>query len=154
MATELTFVMLKPDTVQRGLAGEVISRFERKGLKLRAMKLISVSEEQAKRHYAVHEGKPFYPGLLKYIRSSPVVAIVLEGPEAVAQVRALVGATRPNEAAPGTIRGDLGVDISNNLVHASDSVENAKYEIDVYFTEAELVGFSRSAESWINGTTD
>lgn len=150
-AMQRTFVMLKPDTVQRGLIGEVIGRFERKGLKLRALKLLSVSEDQAMRHYAVHEGKPFYAGLISYIRSSPVVAMVLEGPEAVAQVRALVGATKPNEAAPGTIRGDLGVDISNNLVHAADSPENAEYEIGVYFTEAELVGFNRSSEGWISG---
>jgi nucleoside-diphosphate kinase len=151
MATQRTFVMLKPDAVQRGLIGEILGRFEKKGLKLIALKLLSVSAEQARQHYAVHEGKPFYDGLISYIRSSPVIAAALEGPEAVAQVRALVGATRPNEAAPGTIRGDLGVDISNNLVHASDSTENAECEIGVYFSAAELVDLDRSVENWISG---
>ena len=148
---EKTFAMLKPDTVQRGLVGEVVGRLERKGLRICAMKLISVSEEEAKRHYAVHEGKPFYDGLVKYIMSSPVVAMVLEGPDAISQLRAVVGATRPNEAAPGTIRGDLGVDISNNLIHASDSPENAEYEIAVYFSKDEIVRYQRSVETWITG---
>ncbi len=149
MAWERTFVMLKPDTVQRGLAGEVLARFERKGLRVAALKLISVSQEQASRHYAVHEGKPFYEGLVQYIRSSPVVAMVLEGPDVITQVRALVGATRPNEAAPGTIRGDFGLDISNNLVHASDSNENAAFEIGVYFSEAEIVSYERDSDKWL-----
>lgn len=151
MATQRTFVMLKPDAVQRGLIGEILGRLEKKGLKLTALKLLAVSADQAERHYAVHEGKPFYDGLISYILSSPVVAAVLEGPEAVAQVRALVGATRPNEAAPGTIRGDLGVDISNNLVHAADSTENAEYEIGVYFSAEEVVQLNRSSETWISG---
>ena len=151
MAWERTFVMLKPDTVQRGLSGEVLGRFERKGLRIAAMKLISVSEAQAKAHYAVHEDKPFYPGLVKYIRSSPVIAAVLEGPDVINQVRAVVGATRPNEAAPGTIRGDFGLDISNNLVHASDSNENAAYEIGVYFGADELVDYERAADGWLVG---
>jgi nucleoside-diphosphate kinase len=141
--------MLKPDTVQRGLSGEVLARFERKGLRIAAMKLISVSEDQAKRHYAVHEGKGFYDGLVKYIRSSPVVAMVLEGPDVIGQVRGIVGATRPNEAAPGTIRGDFGLDISNNLVHASDSNENAAFEIGVYFSENEIVRYERAADGWL-----
>lgn len=149
MAWERTFAMLKPDTVQRGLVGEVLARIERKGFRIAGMKLISVSEAQAKKHYAVHEGKPFYDGLVKYIMSSPVVALVLEAPDAIKQLRLLVGATRPNEAEPGSIRGDLGVDISNNIIHASDSPENAKYELGVYFTEDELVSYTRAADGWL-----
>ena len=140
-----------PYPVQRGLTGEILARFERKGLRVAAMKLISVSQEQASRHYAVHEGKPFYEGLVQYIRSSPVVAMVLEGPDVITQVRSIVGATRPNEAAPGTIRGDFGLDISNNLVHASDSNENAAFEIGVYFTDAEIVGYERDSDKWLVG---
>ena len=149
MALERTFIMLKPDTVQRGLIGEVIQRLERKGMRVCAMKLIQVSEVQAKKHYAVHEGKPFYDGLIEYIRSSPVVAAVLEGPSVISQVRAVVGATKPNEAAPGTIRGDLGLDISNNLIHASDSIENAAYETAVYFLDDELLSYERAIDNWI-----
>lgn len=149
MPWERTFAMLKPDAVQRGLVGEIMARLERKGFRLAALKLVQVSAEQAARHYAVHEGKPFYPRLVEYIRSSPVVVMVLEAPDAVAQLRALVGATRPNEAAPGTIRGDLGTDISNNLIHASDSPENAQYEIDVYFTPEEILSYSRAGDGWL-----
>ena len=149
MAWERTFAMLKPDTVQRGLIGEVLARLERKGFRLAALKLLRVSPEQARRHYAVHEGKPFYDNLVRYITSSPVVALVLEAPGAVEQLRQFVGLTRPNEAAPGTIRGDLGLDISNNLIHASDSPENAKYETDVYFSEDEIVSYSREADRWL-----
>ena len=151
MAWERTFAMLKPDTVQRGLIGEVLARLERKGFRIAALKLIQVSEAQAKRHYAVHEGKPFYDGLVKYIMSSPVVALVLEAPDAVKQLRLFVGATCPNEADPGSIRGDLGVDISNNIIHASDSSENAAYETEVYFTPAEILSYSRAADSWLVG---
>jgi nucleoside-diphosphate kinase len=151
MSTEQTFALLKPDTVQRGLIGEVLRRIEGKGLRIAAMKLIKVSTETAQQHYAVHEGKPFYEGLVKYITSSPVVALVLEGPNAVAQLRLLVGATKPNEAVPGSIRGDLGVDISNNLVHASDSVENAQHEISVYFSKDELVQYERAVDRWLAG---
>ncbi len=146
-----TFAMLKPDTVQRGLMGTVISRFEQKGFTVCAMKLIRVTEELASKHYAVHEGKPFYDGLVKYIMSSPVVAMVLEGPDVITQVRSVVGATRPNEAAPGTIRGDFGVDISNNLVHASDSPENAEYEIGVYFSPDEVLSYDKAVGKWLVG---
>jgi nucleoside-diphosphate kinase len=149
MQWERTFAMLKPDTVQRGLVGELLARIERKGFRIAALKLIRVSEEQARRHYAVHEGKPFYDGLVRYITSSPVVALVLEAPGAVAQLRALVGATRPGEAAPGSIRGDLGLDISNNLIHAADSPESAAYEMGVYFSPAELVDYQRAADGWL-----
>jgi nucleoside-diphosphate kinase len=149
MTWERTFAMLKPDAVQRGLVGGILGRLERKGFRIAALKLIRVTAEQAARHYAVHEGKPFYDRLVAYIQSSPVVALVLEAPDAVSQLRLLVGATRPSEAAPGTIRGDLGIDISNNLIHASDSVESASYEIGVYFEESELLGYQRVGDCWL-----
>lgn len=143
--------MLKPDAVQRGLVGEVLMRLEQKGFRIAALKLIQVSADEAARHYAVHEGKPFYPRLVEYIRSSPVVAMVLEAPDAIAQLRKIVGATKPNEAEPGTIRGDLGTDISNNLIHASDSPENAEYEIDVYFAPTEILSYERAGDCWLVG---
>ena len=149
MATDRTFAMLKPDTVQRGLVGEVLRRLERKGFRIVALKLLKVTPEQAARHYEPHVGKAFYDGLVSYITSSPVVALVLEAPNAVEQLRTLLGATRPNEAAPGTIRGDLGVDISNNLVHAADSNENAARELAVYFSEQELVSYTRDSDKWL-----
>lgn len=151
MTVERTFAMLKPDTVQRGLIGEVLGRLERKGFRIAGLKLIQVTPEQAGRHYAVHHGKPFYDGLVRYIMSSPVVALVLEAPDAVAQLRRFVGATKPNEAAAGTIRGDLGTDISNNLIHASDSLENAEFELGVYFNETELVSYRRAIDGWLAG---
>lgn len=151
MGWEKTFALLKPDTVQRGLIGEVLHRIEQKGFRIAALKMIRVSVEQAQRHYAVHEGKPFYDGLVRYITSSPVVALVLEAPDAVAQLRILVGATRPNEALAGSIRGDLGVDISNNLIHAADSVENAAHEIGVYFRDDEIVSYRRLSDDWLAG---
>jgi nucleoside-diphosphate kinase len=141
--------MLKPDCVQRGLAGEVLRRIELKGFRIAAMKLIRVSDGQARRHYAVHEGKGFYQRLVDFIQSGPVVAMVLEAPDAVAQLRLLVGATKPNEAEPGSIRGDFGVDISGNLVHAADSPENAAMEIAVYFTEDEILAYKRPCDSWL-----
>jgi len=149
MTWERTFAMLKPDAVQRGLVGEILGRLGRKGFRIAALRLIQVTPEQAARHYAVHEGKPFYNRLVAYIQSSPVVALVLEAPDAVSQLRLLVGATKPSEAAPGTIRGDLGIDISNNLIHASDSAENAAYEIEVYFSAEEQLGYHRAADHWL-----
>ena len=149
MAWERTFAMLKPDCVQRGLIGTVLQRLEHKGFRIAAMKLLAVSPEQARRHYAVHQGQPFYDRLVAYITSSPVVALVLEAPEAVTQLRQFVGVTRPSEAAAGTLRGDFALDISNNLIHASDSAENAAYEIGVYFTEAELVSYRRAGDDWL-----
>jgi nucleoside-diphosphate kinase len=151
MPWERTFAMLKPDCVQRGLAGEVLSRLERKGFRIAAMKLIAVSEAQARRHYAVHEGKPFYADLLSFIRSAPVVVMVLEAPDAIAQLRNLVGATDPAKAAAGSIRGDLGLFIRNNLIHASDSAENAAYETAVYFSAEEIVSYQRAADNWLSG---
>ena len=149
MAWERTFAMLKPDAVQRGLVGEIMARLESKGFRVAAMKLIQVSPEQAAQHYAVHEGKPFFGRLVTYIQSSPVVAMVLEAPDAVAQLRRIVGATKPNEAEPGSIRGDLGLDISNNLVHASDSLVNAELELSVYFTADEIISYQRAGDKWL-----
>lgn len=145
---ERTFVMVKPDGVQRGLIGEIISRFERRGLKIVGMKMLQVSDELARRHYAVHEGKPFFTGLISYITSAPVVAMVVEGANAVVAVRQTVGATRPFEAAPGSIRADLALEIGRNLVHASDAPETAAAEIALWFGE-ELVEWQRATDRWI-----
>lgn len=145
---ERTFVMVKPDGVQRGLIGEIISRFERRGLKIVGMKMLQVSDELARRHYAVHEGKPFFAGLISYITSAPVVAMVVEGANAVVAVRQTVGATRPFEAAPGSIRADFALEIGRNLVHASDAPETAATEIALWFGE-ELVEWQRATDRWI-----
>lgn len=145
---EKTFIILKPDAVQRGLVGEILGRFERRGLKLLAMKFISVSDEFARKHYAVHAERPFFAGLVSYISSSPVVALVLEGEDAISVVRVMVGATKPNEAAPGTIRADFGINIGRNLIHASDGPETAKNEIALWFGE-DLVAWERSTDQWI-----
>lgn len=145
---ERTFIILKPDAVQRGLIGELLGRFERRGLKIIALRLIQVSDALARQHYAVHEGKPFFDGLIRYITSAPVVALVAEGPHAIAVVRAMVGATRPWEAAPGTIRADFGLDVGRNLVHASDGAETAASEIALWFGQ-DLAEWSRSTDQWI-----
>ena len=148
---ERTLVLLKPDTVARGLIGEVIGRFEKKGLRVAAMKMIWVDEGLARRHYAAHEGKPFFQGLIEYITALPIVAMVLEGPSAISTVRATMGATDPAKAAPGTIRGDFALDISNNLVHGSDSPESAKKEIALFFKEEEIHSWRRPQEKYITG---
>lgn len=148
---ERTFVLAKPDAVQRGLIGEIIKRLEQRGLKLVAAKFLQVSTELAEQHYAIHKGKPFYEGLIRYICSAPVMAMVWEGPQAVAAVRQTMGATRPTEAAPGTIRHDFGLEIGRNLTHASDSVENASVEINLWFKPEEIVQWSQSNEGWIFG---
>jgi nucleoside-diphosphate kinase len=148
---ERTFVLAKPDAVQRGLIGEIIKRLEQRGLKLVAAKFLQVSTELAEQHYAVHKGKPFYEGLIRYICSAPVMAMVWEGPQAVAAVRQTMGATRPTEAAPGTIRHDFGLEVGRNLTHASDSVENASVEINLWFKPEEIVQWSQSNEGWIFG---
>lgn len=145
---ERTFVMVKPDGVQRGLIGEIISRFERRGLKIVGMKMLQVSDDLAQRHYAVHEGKPFFAGLISYITSAPVVAMVVEGTNAVVAVRQTVGATRPFEAAPGSIRADFALEIGRNLVHASDAPETAAAEIALWFGD-ELVEWQRATDRWI-----
>ncbi len=146
---ERTLIIVKPDAVQRGLTGEIIHRFERRGLKLIGMKLVQVSEELAKKHYAEHEGKPFFEGLVSYITSSPVVLIALEGKNAVAAARTTIGSTKPHEAAAGTIRGDFGMDVGRNLVHGSDSPESGQREVANFFQEAELVSWARNTEPWI-----
>ena len=145
---ERTFVMLKPDAVQRGLIGEIISRIERKGLKITALKLIKIDRELAERHYDVHREKPFFAELVEFITSSPVVVMVVEGREAVKVVRALMGKTDPLEAAPGTIRGDLGLDITKNLIHGSDAPETAQREIALFFTEDEILDYELTGSRW------
>ena len=136
---ERTFVMIKPDAHARRLSGEILSRFERRGFTIRGIKLLRVSGEQAASHYAEHQGKPFYPDLVEFISSGPVVAMVLEGPAAVTTVRAMMGTTNPLDSAPGTIRGDYALEIGENAVHGSDSPESAEREIAIYFAESELV---------------
>ncbi|HEX6140056.1 MAG TPA: nucleoside-diphosphate kinase [Candidatus Limnocylindria bacterium] len=146
---ERTLVLVKPDGVQRGLVGEILSRFERKGLKVVGLRLMTVSREMAERHYAVHAGKHFYAGLVEFITSGPVAAIALEGPDAIATVRRLVGKTMPNEAEPGTIRGDLGISGLRNLIHASDAAETATFELDLWFESGTLVDYQRAVDTWI-----
>lgn len=146
---ERTLVIIKPDGVQRGLIGEIIRRFERRGLRIAAMKMIQISTELAERHYAVHKGKPFYEGLIQYITSGPVVVMVLEGRQAIEIVRRTMGATNPAEAAPGTIRADFGVEIGRNLVHGSDSPETAAFEVPLFFSEEEILSYSRDVDPWI-----
>ena len=146
---ERTLVLVKPDGVQRGLIGEILTRLERKGLKVVGLRLLEVPGEMAERHYAVHAGKHFYAGLLEFITSGPVAAIALEGPDAIATVRRVVGQTMPNEAAPGTIRGDLGISGLRNLIHASDSPETATFELDLWFGPSGLVEYSRAVDAWI-----
>lgn len=149
--TERTLVLVKPDGVARRLVGEIVGRLERKGLRLGAMKLLVLSEAQAAAHYAPHVGKPFYPGLIRFITSGPSVAMVVEGPRAIALVRAAMGATDPLNAAPGSIRGDLAVDMGMNLVHGSDSPEAATREIANLFAPGEVVGAALPDEGWLFG---
>jgi len=146
---EKTLVLVKPDGVQRGLIGEVITRLERRGLRLAAAKFIAVSLELAETHYAIHKGKPFYDGLISYITSSPVMAMAWEGPNAVAAVRQTMGATRPTEAAPGTLRHDFALEIGRNLTHASDTVENGEKEVALWFKPEELVDWPREIDRWV-----
>ncbi|WP_067933612.1 nucleoside-diphosphate kinase [Alicyclobacillus kakegawensis] len=148
MATELTFVMVKPDGVQRGLVGEIVARFERKGLKLRAAKLLSVSRELAEQHYAEHRERPFFQDLVTFITSSPVFAMVWEGEGAIHIVRGMMGKTNPAEAAPGTIRGDYGLTIAMNVIHGSDSPESADREIRLWFPEGTLA-YERAVDVWL-----
>ena len=147
--TERTLVLVKPDAMQRGLAGEILRRIEQRGLHLVGLKLLRIDESLARRHYAEHEGKPFFPGLIEYITSAPVVAAVFEGPDAVRAVRATVGATNPVEAAPGSIRADFGLQKGRNLVHASDSPESGEREVALFFRPDELVSWERDVDRWI-----
>lgn len=146
---EKTLVLVKPDGVQRGLTGEVISRLERRGLKLIAAKFMSVSLDLAEKHYEIHKGKLFYPGLIDYITSSPVMAMVWVGPAAVSAVRQTMGSTRPTDAAPGTLRHDFAIVVGRNLTHASDTPENAEKEVALWFTPNEIVNWERSVDDWI-----
>ena len=145
---ERTFVMIKPDGVQRGLVGEIISRFERRGFKIAAMKMVHVSRKLAEKHYAVHKGRPFYDGLIEYITSGPVVAMVLEGTDAIIVARNTMGATKPAEATPGTIRADFGMEIGRNLVHGSDGPETAAFEISLWFGN-DIPEWKRDVDPWI-----
>jgi nucleoside-diphosphate kinase len=141
--------MLKPGSIQRGLIGEVISRFERRGLKIIALKMMHVSRELAEKHYGEHKGKPFYNDLVDYITSGPVVAMVIEGPQAIAVVRKMMGKTDPQESDPGTIRGDFGLFTGKNIVHGSDSETSAKREIGNFFSEDEFVSYKKCDHEWI-----
>lgn len=146
---ERTFVMIKPDGVQRFLVGEVISRFERRGYKLVGMKFLQPTEALLRQHYADLAHLPFFPKLMTYVSSGPVVAMVWEGTAAVSNGRKMVGATRPGESLPGTIRGDFALDVGRNVIHASDSVESARKEVSLWFTDAELTSWSSAQQAWI-----
>ncbi len=149
MAAERTLVLVKPDAMQRGLAGTILERLERRGLRLVGLKLMQVDDALARQHYGEHEGKPFYAGLVEYITSSPIVAAVFEGTAATAAVRVSVGVTNPAEAAAGTIRADFGLEVGRNLVHASDSPESGEREVALFFTAAELISWPRDTDRWI-----
>lgn len=146
---ERTLVLVKPDAMQRGLAGEIIARLERRGLRIVAMRMLHMDEALARQHYAAHEGKAFFQGLLQFITSSPIIAAIFEGKNAVEIVRQAMGATNPAQAAPGTIRGDLAIDIGRNLVHGSDSLEAAEKEIRLFFQEREMFSYERSIDPWV-----
>jgi nucleoside-diphosphate kinase len=151
---ERTLVLIKPDGVQRLLTGRILGRYEDRGLKLVGLKMIHVDRDLAERHYAVHREKPFFGSLVEFITSAPLVAAVLEGPNAIAVVRAMNGATRPNEAVPGTIRGDFALETAQNLVHASDSAENAADEIALWFDPGELLDHEREIDRWVLAPAD
>lgn len=146
---ERTLIIMKPDAVQRGLTGEIIKRFEQRGLKIVAMKMLKVDRELAETHYDVHRERSFFAGLVDYIISSPVVVMALEGKNAVKAARRTIGATNPLEATPGTIRGDFGMEIGRNLVHGSDSVENGQTELALWFNESDFAPHERATESWL-----
>ncbi|HSL96960.1 MAG TPA: nucleoside-diphosphate kinase [Candidatus Deferrimicrobiaceae bacterium] len=154
MTPERTLVLIKPDAVQRQLTGRILARFEERGLRIVGLKLVQVDRALAERHYEVHRGKPFFEGLLAFITSSPLVALVLEGPNAITLVRSMVGATRPHEASPGTIRGDLAVETAQNLVHASDGPETAAAELALWFEPAELLDYRREIDRWVLAPED
>ena len=148
-ATERTLILIKPDGVQRQLVGRVLARYEDRGLKIVGLKLVQVDRPLGERHYAVHREKPFFAGLVDFIVSGPLVAIALEGPNAIAVARAMNGATRPHEAAPGTIRGDFALEVLDNIVHASDGPETAEAELALWFRPDELVEYARDIDRWI-----
>jgi len=146
---EKSLVLIKPDAVQRGLAGEIISRLEKKGLKIVAIRMLRMDRSLAERHYAVHKGKGFFDDLVDFITSGPVIAVIFQSENAVEIVRQMMGATDPAKADAGTIRGDLGVDIGHNLVHGSDSLQNASEEIDLFFSADEILDYGRTLDTWI-----
>ena len=146
---ERTLVLVKPDGVQRGLIGETVSRLERRGLRLAAVNFLQMSKNLAEHHYAIHKGKPFYDSLITYITSGPVMAMVWEGPNAIAAVRQTMGATQPIDASPGSFRHDFALEVGRNLTHASDSIETAEAEIELWFNSADLVEWSRDLDKWI-----
>ncbi|WP_456474295.1 nucleoside-diphosphate kinase [Candidatus Pyrohabitans sp.] len=146
---ERSFLMVKPDGVVRGLVGEIISRIERRGLKIVAVKMLRIERKLAEQHYGEHRDKPFFEGLIGYITSGPVVAMVVEGRDAIKVLRSMIGATNPQEAAPGTIRGDFALDVGRNVVHASDSPASAEREIPLFFDESEILSYSRTDEEWV-----
>ena len=148
---QTTLIILKPDCVQRGLMGEVLARFEAKGLKIVGARFMQVPEDLAKKHYAEHDGKPFFPNLIEFITSTPVMVLAVQGPEAITVCRTMIGKTDGKEAAPGTIRGDLGISKSTNLVHGSDSPESAERELGIWFNEGEIVSYDRALDSWYDG---
>jgi nucleoside-diphosphate kinase len=149
MQKERTFAMIKPDAVQRGFIGEILRRFEKKGIKIVALKLVTVDRKLAEKHYGVHKGKPFFEPTVQYITSSPVVAMVLEGVNVIEMVRSMTGATDPQKAAMGTIRGDYGQFIGRNIIHASDGKDTAQFEINLWFTPGELASYQRIDEVWL-----
>ena len=146
---ERTLIVIKPDGVERDLIGPIVTRFEQRGLKIVGLKMVQVSDKLAREHYAIHEGKPFFEPLIEYITSSPVVVMVLEGPDAIQIARNTIGATKPVEATPGSIRGDFGMMVGRNLVHGSDSPENAAAEVALWFDTSELVAYERDVDRWI-----
>jgi nucleoside-diphosphate kinase len=154
LSTERTLVLIKPDGVQRLLAGRILARFEERGLKIVGLKLVQVDRDLAERHYAVHRERPFFGALVEFITSSPLVAIALEGPGAIGMVRTMVGATRPPEAAPGTIRGDFAIETGQNLIHASDGPETAVAELELWFGPGELVAYPREVDRWVLGPAE
>jgi nucleoside-diphosphate kinase len=147
---ERTLVIIKPDAVQRGLIGPILTRLEARGLRFAALKLMQITPGLAARHYAVHEGKPFYEGLIEFITSGPVVVAVIEGKDAIHIVRTTMGATNPAQAAPGTVRADFGLEIGRNLVHGSDGPDTAAYEIPLFFADEEILSYERAVDGWIN----
>ena len=146
---ETTLVLVKPDAVQRGFVGNILNRIENKGLSIVGMKLVKINREMADRHYAEHIGKPFFDGLVKFITSSPVVAMAVRGENAVGVVRVLMGETDPKTASPGTVRGDLGLSIGMNLIHGSESIESAERELEIYFESSEIIDYQRTMDEWI-----
>jgi nucleoside-diphosphate kinase len=146
---EKSLIILKPDAVQRGLIGPILTRLEQRGLKFSGLKLMQISQELASKHYSVHEGKPFYNSLVEYITASPVVVLAVQGADVIKIVRNTVGATKPAEATPGTIRGDFGLEIGRNLIHASDSPENGETEVSLFFQPSELLTWERNTDAWI-----